>query len=244
MSTASVDDLATEIDSHRGEIEALRRELEALRPRRRNLRRRASATAVIAIVGVLMLSGAVWASIPGPDGMINACYAKTGGTLRVIDKANGGTCKSTEKPLSWPARKAVVSTSSSCHGGFVTCADSNYAWITGSPVSVTLTVHQAVVIAGDTVLRADGGTVLDAAIGICAAPLGVVGGMRAIGGGVYPLQVDNGTPRSLPVSLTRIVKATALGGAGTYSVGLCYDPTHTHAASDEANVTTMVVTIS
>jgi BclA-like protein len=41
----------------------------------------------------------VQASIPGPNGVINACYRKGSGELRVID--TGEACKSKEKPLTW-----------------------------------------------------------------------------------------------------------------------------------------------
>jgi hypothetical protein len=45
-------------------------------------------------------AGAAYATIPGGDGVIHACYAKSGGTLRVID-ASVTNCKSGETALNW-----------------------------------------------------------------------------------------------------------------------------------------------
>lgn len=47
----------------------------------------------------LALSGVAYASIP-TNGVISACYTKSGGTLRVID-ANTGSCSSKETSLAW-----------------------------------------------------------------------------------------------------------------------------------------------
>lgn len=59
--------------------------------------------------------------------MINACYATSGGALRVIDAQAGQTCRSGEQPLNWPAsgsRATTYSTSQAANlprqGGFVT----------------------------------------------------------------------------------------------------------------------------
>jgi hypothetical protein len=49
--------------------------------------------AVLAIGG-----GVAYATIPGAGGVIHGCYAKLGGSLRVVDT---GTCRATESPLSW-----------------------------------------------------------------------------------------------------------------------------------------------
>lgn len=46
------------------------------------------------------LAGTAYATIPGGDGVIHACYAKSGGTLRVID-ASVTSCKSGETALNW-----------------------------------------------------------------------------------------------------------------------------------------------
>jgi hypothetical protein len=46
------------------------------------------------------LAGTAYATIPGGDGVIHGCYAKSGGTLRVID-ASVTSCKSGETALNW-----------------------------------------------------------------------------------------------------------------------------------------------
>jgi hypothetical protein len=46
------------------------------------------------------LAGTAYATIPGGDAVIHACYAKSGGTLRVID-ASVTNCKSGETALNW-----------------------------------------------------------------------------------------------------------------------------------------------
>ena len=60
---------------------------------------------IAACVGcVAALAGDVaLASIPAPNGVISACYAKTGGALRVIDPSKGQSCSTSEKRLSWNA---------------------------------------------------------------------------------------------------------------------------------------------
>ncbi|MFD4191946.1 hypothetical protein [Amycolatopsis thermoflava] len=57
-------------------------------------------TIVIVTGAVLALTagGVAWASVPGDDGVIHACYAKNGGALRVSDT---GSCKAGEVALSW-----------------------------------------------------------------------------------------------------------------------------------------------
>lgn len=65
--------------------------------------------AVVTTVGTAVLIGggavawsAVASTIPGPDGVIHACYNATGspaGSLRVIDPAAGSRCAKNEKPL-------------------------------------------------------------------------------------------------------------------------------------------------
>ena len=69
--------------------------------RRRPLPRlpRPSPATVLAIAAVILAAaGFAAAAIPGPGGTIHACYAKTGGNLRVV---NGTKCGKAEKPLSW-----------------------------------------------------------------------------------------------------------------------------------------------
>lgn len=46
--------------------------------------------------------GAAVATIPGPDGVIHACYTLTGGQLRVVDRASA--CKASEVSLPWNQR--------------------------------------------------------------------------------------------------------------------------------------------
>jgi hypothetical protein len=46
------------------------------------------------------LAGTAYATIPGGDGTIHGCYAKSGGTLRVID-ASVTNCKAGETALNW-----------------------------------------------------------------------------------------------------------------------------------------------
>jgi hypothetical protein len=60
-------------------------------------------TGVPAVLAMLALSaGLVTASIPNSlTGVISGCYAKSGGTLRVIDAQAGETCKKGELPVFW-----------------------------------------------------------------------------------------------------------------------------------------------
>jgi hypothetical protein len=51
-------------------------------------------------VATVALAGTAYATIPGGDGAIHGCYAKSGGTLRVIDAAVTA-CKSGETALDW-----------------------------------------------------------------------------------------------------------------------------------------------
>ena len=55
---------------------------------------------VAGAIATVALAGTAYAAIPGGDGTIHGCYAKSGGTLRVID-ASGNTCKSGETALDW-----------------------------------------------------------------------------------------------------------------------------------------------
>jgi len=59
------------------------------------------------VAGVLLVigGGAAFATIPN-GGVINACYAKSGGSLRVID-ASVTNCKSGETALAWDEHGAV-----------------------------------------------------------------------------------------------------------------------------------------
>jgi hypothetical protein len=55
---------------------------------------------LLAAVVAAGLAGTAYATIPGGDGVIHGCYAKSGGTLRVID-ASVTNCKSGETALNW-----------------------------------------------------------------------------------------------------------------------------------------------
>lgn len=58
---------------------------------------------VVTGAAALALAGGVaWATIPGDGGVIQGCYTKIGGILRVIDTAKGQSCHSAlEVPISW-----------------------------------------------------------------------------------------------------------------------------------------------
>ena len=63
------------------------------------------ARVLLVAFGVIALTaGVAWATIPN-GGVINACYTKSGGSLRVID-ASVTNCKSTETSLSWTEQGA------------------------------------------------------------------------------------------------------------------------------------------
>jgi hypothetical protein len=74
-------------------------------------------------VGIGVSAGA----IPAGNGTIHGCFAKSGGALRVVDKAQAQECKGTERPLDWntkgatgPAGPAGVSAAFEARGGNVT----------------------------------------------------------------------------------------------------------------------------
>ena len=56
-------------------------------------------------VGVLaataLAGGIAWASIPDANGVIQGCYTKVGGVLRVIDTTKGQKCTDAEVAISW-----------------------------------------------------------------------------------------------------------------------------------------------
>lgn len=54
---------------------------------------------LVLVAAFALVSTAAFAAIPN-DGVINACYSKIGGALRVID-ASVAKCKSSERPLAW-----------------------------------------------------------------------------------------------------------------------------------------------
>jgi hypothetical protein len=55
---------------------------------------------LLGAVATVALAGTAYATIPGGDGTIHGCYAKSGGTLRVID-ASVTNCKAGETALDW-----------------------------------------------------------------------------------------------------------------------------------------------
>jgi hypothetical protein len=63
------------------------------------------ATRLIGLVAALLglAGGVAYATIPGSDGVIHGCYAKSGGALRVLDASVTG-CKSGETSLDWNVR--------------------------------------------------------------------------------------------------------------------------------------------
>jgi hypothetical protein len=52
------------------------------------------------IAAIAIVASVAYATIPNSGGVINACYARSGGTLRVID-ASVTTCKQGETALAW-----------------------------------------------------------------------------------------------------------------------------------------------
>jgi hypothetical protein len=62
---------------------------------------RKRSTLVALVVGLGVTAGGIaYASIPDSNGLIQGCYQKTSGALRVIDTGGKG-CTGSEKPLSW-----------------------------------------------------------------------------------------------------------------------------------------------
>jgi hypothetical protein len=53
-----------------------------------------------AIVALGVAGGIAYAGIPGGNGVISGCYAKSG-ALRVIDSEAGAKCSALQKPISW-----------------------------------------------------------------------------------------------------------------------------------------------
>ena len=54
-----------------------------------------------AVVGSIVAGGAAFAAIPDSSGVINGCYQKNVGNLRVIDPGSGDKCRPSEIPISW-----------------------------------------------------------------------------------------------------------------------------------------------
>src|SRR5947208_2782266 len=56
-----------------------------------------------AAVASALAGGIAWAAIPGAGGLINGCYQKNEGLLRVIDRATTA-CLASEIPIAWNAQ--------------------------------------------------------------------------------------------------------------------------------------------
>jgi hypothetical protein len=66
--------------------------------------RRRSALLIAAASGAIatmLVGGVAWATIPGDGGLIQGCYTKVGGILRVIDTDKGQHCLGIEAPITW-----------------------------------------------------------------------------------------------------------------------------------------------
>jgi hypothetical protein len=67
----------------------------------RIIRHRPSPAMVVALIALLVaLGGVAFASIPGPGGVVEGCYSKSSGVLRVIDSKKGCS-KKHERTLRW-----------------------------------------------------------------------------------------------------------------------------------------------
>src|SRR5438067_9019682 len=56
--------------------------------------------AVGAVIATVLAGGIAWAAIPGAGGVINGCYQKNEGQLRVIDPGND-SCRRSEVAIVW-----------------------------------------------------------------------------------------------------------------------------------------------
>ena len=52
-------------------------------------------------LGIALAGGVAYATIPGDGGVIQGCYTKVGGIVRVIDTGKGQRCLDIEVPISW-----------------------------------------------------------------------------------------------------------------------------------------------
>ena len=64
--------------------------------RQRGIRLLLATTALLALA-----AGMAYAAIPDSNGVVQACYQKVNGQLRVIDTSKGGNCNASENALSW-----------------------------------------------------------------------------------------------------------------------------------------------
>jgi hypothetical protein len=67
----------------------------------RTLSKRTWFVALAVAATFAVAAGIGYAAIPGSSGVINGCYGKLTGILRVIDAEAGKTCTSFETPISW-----------------------------------------------------------------------------------------------------------------------------------------------
>ena len=56
---------------------------------------------MVSLAALLTIGGVAFASIPGADGVIHGCFAKSTGRLRVINTDRGMDCARGERRLSW-----------------------------------------------------------------------------------------------------------------------------------------------
>ncbi len=64
-------------------------------------RRPSPGTVLGALALIVALGGASIAAIPGRDGVMNACYSKKTGAVRLVDKAKKQKCRKGERATSW-----------------------------------------------------------------------------------------------------------------------------------------------
>lgn len=53
------------------------------------------------VVGAVLAGGVAYAAVPDSNGVINGCYQKSAGDLRVIDPGAGQSCRPSEVPIRW-----------------------------------------------------------------------------------------------------------------------------------------------
>jgi len=69
----------------------------------------------VAVAAGVVVAGIAYAAIPGPGGVIQGCYQKSNGSLRVIGTnptVGGGSCSPGEQPVSWSQSGQVGPTGS------------------------------------------------------------------------------------------------------------------------------------
>ena len=69
-------------------------------PRRNRVRLKPALAVAAAAFTLVAVSGIAGASVPGPDGVISACYLTRTGTVRIIDAATQ-SCKPSETAIDW-----------------------------------------------------------------------------------------------------------------------------------------------